>query len=530
MPRALRAVAARPFVARGGDDAPAGPRFAFGVVPDVGPGPFDRFVVRLGAMALKFTLGRVRQRPDAPFPRAMTLALLVADGARPDTLFGAIDAGHLPALAALRAEGAAATLTSCFPSVTGPAYVPFLMGLHPGEAGVPGIRWWDRSGTRAYAAGQARSYVGFEALRQDGDLVRTHPTLFELAAHPLAAFTPIGRGLPPGARLGAGVAAWPRLAWTHFRGDVDGWLRIEQGLVDRIATRVAREPVDLAFIAHPGVDKLSHQRGHDAPAVLDALRIIDRTVARLRADAARDGRALDVMVVSDHGHAPVHAHEDLAGTVASLGHGVLAHPWTFAGGDDVAVMVGGNAMAHLYVELGRRARAWWPALARRWAPLAEALLARDAVDLLLLPHGPDRCELRARARGRALVERDRTGAFAYRTLDGDPLGLAGALGPSGAVERLGADEAHDLTRDTAYPDGIVQALLLAGAPRAGDLLVSAARGWDLRARWEPVPHRSTHGALLREQMQVPLLTSFPLDAAPRRTTECFALAARRLAR
>ena len=460
----------------------------------------------------------------------MTLVILVADGARPDTLFDAIDAGHLPALAALRREGSAHTVTSVFPSVTGPAYTPFLMGLHPGEAGVPGIRWWDRSGERAYAHGNARSYVGFEALRQDGDLTTAHPTLFELAERPLAAFTPIGRGLREGQRIGAAIPSWPRIAWHHFRGDVQGWLRLERELADRACARVDAERPDFVFIAHPGVDKLSHRFGQDAPEVLDALRIVDGTVARLRDDAARRGRAdaLEFMIVSDHGHSAVHSHEDLAGTVAALGHGVLAHPWTFAGGSDVAVMVSGNAMAHLYLELDRRTRPRWPALAARWDGLVRALLARDAVDLLLLPHGPGACEVRTRDRGRAMLLRDSSGRYSCRTDSGDPLGLAPVLGASGAVEGITADEVHDITFGTAYPDSLVQILALADASRSGEIIVSATPGWDLRARYEPVAHVSAHGALHRDHLLVPAILSRAPGGPLRRTVDLFRLARARL--
>lgn len=454
----------------------------------------------------------------------MTVVILVADGARPDALTAALDAGQLPALARLRRDGSASTVTSVFPSVTGPAYVPFLMGIHPGEAGVPGIRWWDRSGARVYAHGNARSYVGFEALRQDGDLSSMHPTLFELADQPLAAFTPIGRGLGDGARIGAGLASWPRLAWTHFRGDVQGWLRLERELADRVAARVHAERPDLVFFAHQGVDKLSHQLGADSPAVLDALRVVDGMVARLREDADRTAHPIELIVVSDHGHTPVRAHLDLAGFVRARGHGVLAHPWTFAGGDEVAVMVSGNAMAHLYLELSRRERPWWPRLARRWGGLAEDLLAHEALDLLLLPHGPDACEVRSRTHGTAMVHRDRDGFYHYRTEGGDPLGLAAALDAIGALQRLSAEAAYDATIDTEYPDALVQILALAGAARSGEMLISAAPGWDLRSRWEPVPHVSTHGSLRRAHLMVPLLTSFPLDVAPRRTADVFTLA------
>ena len=69
----------------------------------------------------------------------MTVVLLIADGARPDTLTRGIAAGRAPALARLAAEGSDRVITSVFPSVTGPAYLPFLTGCHPGRMGIPGI-------------------------------------------------------------------------------------------------------------------------------------------------------------------------------------------------------------------------------------------------------------------------------------------------------------------------------------------------------------------------------------------------------
>src|SRR5437899_1800737 len=61
----------------------------------------------------------------------MPVILLVADGARYDTIDAATRAGSsapLPALARLRAEGALHPVTTAFPSVTGVAYAPFLTG------------------------------------------------------------------------------------------------------------------------------------------------------------------------------------------------------------------------------------------------------------------------------------------------------------------------------------------------------------------------------------------------------------------
>src|SRR5690606_8720554 len=145
--------------------------------------------------------------------------------------------------------------------------------------------------------------------------------------------------------------------------------------------------------------------------------------------------------------------------------------------------VSGNAMAHLYLELDRRQRPWWPGLATRWEPLVAALLGRPSVDLLLLPLDADRCEVRAAGRGSAVVERHGRGSdcrYSYRPQDGDPLGLGGALAG------LDSDAVHDACAATDYPDAIVQIAHLAGSPRSGEIIVSAARDWDLRSRFEPI--------------------------------------------
>ncbi|MEO7217568.1 MAG: alkaline phosphatase family protein, partial [Gemmatimonadaceae bacterium] len=67
--------------------------------------------------------------------RPNSVIIVLADGARPDILAAAIASGELPALSRMRDEGGMRTITTVFPSVTGPAYAPFLMGMHPGSVG-----------------------------------------------------------------------------------------------------------------------------------------------------------------------------------------------------------------------------------------------------------------------------------------------------------------------------------------------------------------------------------------------------------
>jgi hypothetical protein len=65
----------------------------------------------------------------------------------------------------------------------------------------------------------------------------------------------------------------------------------------------------------------------------------------------------------------------------------------------------------------------------------------------------------------------------------------------------------------------VQIPHLVSAPRSGEIILSASRDWDYRARYEPIPHVSSHGALHRDHMLVPLLVNHPVRKLPRRTVD-----------
>jgi hypothetical protein len=447
------------------------------------------------------------------------VVILVADGARPDTLAGAMDRGELPALARLRADGGSHVVTSVFPSVTGPAYTPFLMGRYPGPVGVPGIRWYDRERTRARWPAYSRSYVGYDIKSVNGDIDPASQTLWDLSGSRLSNLSVIERGLKNREKVARGAGFVVRVAFTHFRGNVAGWLDIDRHLGEQIAERIGREKPEIAFCALTGIDKTSHSTGHDSAAVMQAMKNVDRTVERIRSDAERDGRweQMHLWIVSDHGHSAVQQHEDLAGIIEAWGVGVRAHPFTVGRNQQVAVMVSGNAMAHLSLDIGETTRPWWPRLASRWEWLADRLLERESTDLLILPHSPTAIELRSRSRGRAVV-RQENGRYSYRPESGDPLGI-------GELTNLTDEAAYDATINSDYPDALVQLVHLCASSRCGDLLISAARNWDLRSRYEPIPHVSSHGALHREHMLVPLITNRPARIRPRRTVDVFATAA-----
>ena len=439
--------------------------------------------------------------------------MIIADGVRPDVLARAIASGALPALAGLREEGSLSTVTSAFPSVTGPAYAPFIMGRYPGSVGLPGLRWYDRSRRIPRLAGHSRSYVGSEMRFVDRDIDSASPTIFELAKPSFGALSVIARGLRRRERIGQSAGFVARAAATHFRGNVRGWLAIDRRVGEEAARRLRTQRMRYAFVALTGVDKTSHAAGQDSPIVGDALRIVDDTVAQIRSDAERDGRwgKMHLWVGSDHGHSPVREHEDLVAILADWGHSTLSHPWAFNTTADIAVMVSGNAMAHLYLNLDQKTRPWWPQLEGAWGELVERLLSRESVDLLILPSGPSSCEIMAPGRGSAGLSWTES-RYSYTPATGDPLDI-------GELDSLDEHASYDATIECDYPDALVQIAHLSGSARSGDIILSAARNWDYRAKYEPIPHVSSHGALHREHMLVPLLLNRAPERAPRRTVD-----------
>lgn len=447
---------------------------------------------------------------------AASVLVIVLDGVRPDTLRAALDAGHAPALARLRAEGGAHTITTVFPSVTGLGYVPFMSGRHPVPAGIPGIRWFDRTRAHLRRGSHSRSYVGWAMRYFDDDLDPGVASLFQVARPSFGAMTMVAKGLRRRDWLGRSLGWQVRGARIHFaKGGLGRWLDWDRDVAGRVAQHVRRHRPRFALAAVLTPDKVQHAEGQDSPRLLDTIRIGDAMVAELRHDLERAGRWDDthLWIVSDHGHSPVPHHDELTDAVAGLGCTVAAHP--FAGRArtaDAVVMVSGNAMAHVYLDATRRTPLGHDALAGRWGDITRALASRESVDLALVPLRDGACLVHGRGRGDAVV-RWRNGRYDYRPLDGDPLRLDD--GHTG----LDAAAAWEVCLPTDHPDALVQIAQVAEGARSGDVILSAARRWDFRRKFEPVPHVSGHGALHREHMLVPLLVNHPVTGVPRRTVD-----------
>jgi hypothetical protein len=437
------------------------------------------------------------------------VVLVLVDGARHDVLRDLLDRGELPNLSRLVIEPGGMTVgTTVFPSTTGVAYIPFLFGRYPGAANLPGIRWLDRSaagGGLHDQWGACRSYCGAQASWINRDIA-CGPSIFELVPQSLAICTPIARGLRRGAHLMPARRALLGIA-AHYFGTYGA---LDHAVADAWVAAAA-EPWRFLFAVFPGPDGFSHLLDPCHPRVLDAYRRIDRALGRFVARARTAGDVPALFVAADHGASVVGEHGDVALALEAWGVPTIRHPWhVWRRGAQAAVMVSGNGCAHVYFRprCGRTTPLDGAALP---SDLVERLLGLPAVQLGAWRDGPGDVVVASGCQ-RARLSTDGDG-IRYEPVLGDPLDL-------GAEVHVQEDRALlGRSRRTPFPDAPRQLLQLLASPRAGDLVLAAALGSDLRAAWEIPEHRAGHGSMIVDHMEVPLAVSVPLPDAPIRTVD-----------
>jgi hypothetical protein len=442
------------------------------------------------------------------------------DGARVDVLSDLMRRGEMPNVSRYLGErGSVGEATSVFPTVTGVAYVPFATGCFPGPANLPGIRWFDPVvyGRTLLSMSRFRDYTGLGSYLMDRDLAPSVPTLFELCAPASNIFSGISRGT--GVRRNA--AYFLRIPYVFYWTKTANWDPIDRRGRAYLRAAVQRRSERFTFHTTLSVDEYSHKWGPFAPRVLEAYRRFDDVVGELVRELRATGqleRSL-ILLSADHGHSEVEKHLDMEGFFERRRLRTLYFPWRASGlvDCDVACMVGGNGMAHIYL---RGPRGWsnrpdTDELIRRHPGLIDDLLGEAAIHLCAWRSAePGWIHIRTRL-GSADVRRQGR-QLDYRVTGGDPFGYA-PLPP-----QLTPDELLARTSATEYPEAPLQLVQLFASRRTGDLVVSAQPGWDLRARFERWEHRSCHGTLRREHIQVPLLSSHPLAPGPWRTADVFA--------
>ena len=422
------------------------------------------------------------------------------DGARPDILSELIAQGKLPHLQQLVEEGTFRFATTCFPSTTGPAYLPFLTGQFPGTMNIPGIRWFDKQEFKRTRWNKMamRSYCGPEAGWFNTDMPADKATLFDLLGESYNLYNMITRNIPDAYDLGKKGKNWlytrAHFLKRHHPVDIQGHERI-MGLLK------SGKDFDFLFAVFPSVDWDSHYHHIRDHRTIAAYQIADNSIGEVRAYLEKKGwwKNTLFMLTSDHGLTPSHTHFDLGDWMTKQGMKSVGYPIIWRQNPKSAVMISGNSFGsvHLLNHDGDHVLQEKELVDHFSKERMDELLKKKAVDFITYRGNREGEYYVQNHQGKALISQHQE-TYAYRPIDADPLFLQNITvkGHRGALES---------TFNSLYPDALVQISQLFKSRRAGDIVVSARNGYDLRDFWEYPEHKGSHGSLTKEHIHVPLI-------------------------
>jgi len=422
------------------------------------------------------------------------------DGARPDMLTELIAQGKLPHLQQLVEEGTFQIATTCFPSTTGPAYLPFLTGQFPGTMNIPGIRWFDKQEFKRTRWNKMamRSYCGPEAGWFNTDMPADKATLFDLLGESYNLYNMITRNIPDTHDLGKKGKNWlytrAHFLKRHHPVDIQGHERI-MGLLK------SGKDFDFLFAVFPSVDWDSHYHHIRDHRTIAAYQIADNSIGEVRAYLEKKGwwKNTLFMLTSDHGLTPSHTHFDLGDWMTKQGMKSVGYPIIWRQNPKSAVMISGNSFGsvHLLNHDGDHVLQEKELVDHFSKERMDELLKKKAVDFITYRGNREGEYYVQNHQGKALISQHQE-TYAYRPIDADPLFLQNITvkGHRGALES---------TFNSLYPDALVQISQLFKSRRAGDIVVSARNGYDLRDFWEYPEHKGSHGSLTKEHIHVPLI-------------------------
>jgi predicted AlkP superfamily pyrophosphatase or phosphodiesterase len=413
---------------------------------------------------------------------AKKVVLIVVDGMTPDAFERAAESGRAPALAFLAANGEYRRGTSVFPSLTPVCLSSIVTGAGPDAHHIPHLVWWHRGERRIVEYGSS-----FSALRAAGFTQSLTDTIYNMnRKHLSTGATTVYEALEDAGLVAAAVNITCYRGGTRYLPTLP-WV-----------TKAAYGPKRFFYY---GLFE-SDQTGAPFAVRSRAAGSTDAYAAAVgRWLVTRDGFDFFAYYLSDfdyssHLHGPDGAEDvALARTDASVQALLDA-----AGGGDAfleryAVVLVSD---HGQTTVDRTARL--ETALERFADEVVVCASNRAAQVYLLPGArTDAAEL-------------------ARALDGEPaVDVTLRLDGEDVVARR--DGADGRAGELEHPDAAWRARSALANPNAGELLVSAAEGWefaDLGGRHHA--GGGSHGSLVAGDSTVPILT-IGIDAPIGRITE-----------
>ena len=436
------------------------------------------------------------------------------DGARPDILNKLVAQDELPNISKYMIdEGSYVKGTTCFPSTTGPAYLPFLTGASPGDHHITGIRWFDKE---QYFKGRwgrnaMRSYCGYEAKYFNDDMNPSYPSLFETYEHGYNIYNMVTKGV----RDENDVTAKGK-SKLYF----DAHFKHLHHKVDKLGHEKLMNSIEndfeFIFAVFPSIDWDSHTYHFEDPKTIDAYRLVDNSLGELVAKLKSLNKYEDTLIVmaSDHGLTSTHTHLDLGKFFKKNGYRVLEYPSVWSIFPKVAVFISGNSFATLTF-LDQKQLYYKEALFAKHGKVIQNLMSDPAIDFIVMRRSESSLAvLNESGEAEILIKDDRV---KYTPQSGDPFGL----GDTG--DFLDDEASFAKCFESDYPDALFQCKQLFASERTGDIVVSANVGYDLRDFWEIPEHKGSHGSLHKDHMHVPILMNKPVLNNSIRTKEVYSI-------
>jgi predicted AlkP superfamily pyrophosphatase or phosphodiesterase len=445
------------------------------------------------------------------------LVLVVIDALKPSMLDRAIASGRAPALARIRAEGVYVDdCVASFPSVTPVCAATITTGAGPDGHWIPSMNWYHREEARYVEYGSS-----FSASRQFGVLRSLTDTVYRMNAEHLSQdVETVFETLDDADVRTAGTTyliyrgrhhhevsnetALARIVTsTLFRRTIDG--PRELFYADLYASRrtgcrgqlgmpgirdqhtgcvgaylVENDLFDFLLFSLPDNDAWSHKNGPHAQVT--SIASADRQLERLMHAAGGPDAFLSehaVIVTSDHSQVAVEERIRLDRAFAEFD--VATRSASRSIGAEVALSPAQRAAMVYALDADHRDEL----LARS----VEAVSELDGIDLMLWLDGSDNQEA---------VVRSRRGEFRFQP-GGDVRDDRGRpWSVEGELAALRAEVQDDRFLCTEYPDALDRIWSALTCPNAGDLLLSAAPGYEF-VDWGGADHvgGGSHGSLHR---------------------------------
>ncbi|MEI9849562.1 MAG: nucleotide pyrophosphatase/phosphodiesterase family protein [Sphingomonas sp.] len=280
-----------------------------------------RWYSKLAAAALAALLQACATAPAvAPVPaaqaaRAPVTIVVSLDGFRPDY----VSAERTPNLDAAARAGAFATMRPSFPTMTFPNHYTLVTGLRPDRNGIVdnNIEDPERPGV----------------LFQTRDPSVTRDGFWWEQAEPIWV-TAERAGIRTGALFWPGSFAEIRGGrpgiWWPFDGAIGSRQRTDTAL-DWLRRPEAIRP-RLILLYYDAYDRAAHDKGFHSPELEAAITSLDGEVGYLRAELAAMGQPANLIILSDHGMAPVPPEQQMkVSTVVdeTLMRGIVAGPMLY---------------------------------------------------------------------------------------------------------------------------------------------------------------------------------------------------------